>query len=792
MVGYQFAKDFNITDPNKKDAAWANPLITEMRTYMEWFVDPKEAALNYDYLYGRQTVKRYKDKFKKPDDMPFAFEPLGVFEKYRNILMAEREKAGIYINLEAIDPSAQADKADERKLLKNRRFIDDTMTGLQQSMGLPPFSMMNEKDKKGGKMFKGNIGLFDELGLNDKSTEDVAYFFKTYFRLDTEIEAEQIVNYFVKYHELQEFLKYWCDDIFAVKALASRVFTNRFTYTPSFRYIKPHKLKWIKGIRSDGKDAKAFNIEEPLTINEFASMLETDLTDEDIDWFLTSANWWNNTTYDGIEFSNGTRRNCNGGEVCSNAIGYDAFKELKIGVGYIEFKSRNAEAQKVGLNRKGAFRSMDIAVDRPLSKNTKYKKQVDTWETTYKSYYVATSQTTQRLYDFGPLTGMVTEGAEDEYSNFSFQVYKFAGQSAVQIARPHIDNIHDAWFRYLWVLNKIKPNGRTLNYNAIVSVAKKLFKQDDEGNAVMKYTKMMNDSIDDFYTNDTANPNLGGGQNPHFERRNSVDDAIKIFTDIIKEQQNEIGEKLGINSIREAYSPSPNDGYKLQMQALAQSRNATEYVSRMIMSVLTNYAKHTLQIVQNLIEFRSSRYHKVLERALGTKTIETVASLKKVPLHKFGIFVDSFNTDLDKKKLQDEAFQAWQNKDIDYKTYQLILAIDNRKKAAQILAYEFKRGEDRKREDAEIAQRNLMQVENDKRQWDYKIKQLEGMLTIGKQTEANKGLISVEQLDGKVKIILKQMGLSAEPDKQNARAEAKLREHQGIKDIDHATETLTG
>jgi hypothetical protein len=68
-------------------------------------------------------------------------------------------------------------------------------------------------------------------------------------------------------------------------------------------------------------------------------------------------------------------------------------------------------------------------------------------------------------------------------------------------------------------------------------------------------------------------PSSGGGQNPHFDKPNGLDEMVKELWDVMMKEEDQIGTKLGVNAIREAYSPSPNDGYKLQMQALAQSRN---------------------------------------------------------------------------------------------------------------------------------------------------------------------------------------------------------------------------
>lgn len=782
LTGTKFVAEYYERDKSKKDKEWAQLIVTHLRTFMTTpIVSRERATLNRQYLHSTQSMQKHKDKFKNPDKMPFKFEPLALFEKFKNILTAEREKADIYINLNSIDPSIKGDKDYDLKLLKGKGFIEGIMSYLQTGIGLPPYKLMEDKDQDGKKMSKGNLSQFNDMSLNAADADDVAFFFKTYYRLDIEIQAEEIVNYFVKYKELREFLKYWCYDVLAVKAIAGRVYANEFTFMPDYRYIKPENVYAIKGLRNDFKDAKAILHEENITIHDAFARIGAELTDAELYQVMHGVNFRHSTSYDGIDYGHYKYP-----ERSENAIGYNELMNMTIGCGYIEWKSMNNDARKEGKTEDlGNFKSIPVKPDYKVE-SPNYKKVNNFYQTTYKCYYITTSSNQQRIYKFGELFDQATEGADDEYSNFSFQLYVEPGPSAVEVAMPHIDTIHDAYFRAVWVLNKAKPKGTRYNYNVVAKIATQMYKGEgmNERSAVMKYIRSMADSIDDFYVNDTLNPNVGGGQNPHFDKPNGIDKVLVELYDVMTKEEGNISSKLAINSIREAYSPSPNDGYKLQMQTLAQSRNATEYMSRMIMSVLENFAKHTLQVVQDLIHLYPERAKRVLTKALGKEAVELMSNFERIGLHKFGIFIDTFNTDIERNQEKKNAYDAWNNKEIDYQTYLLISSIDNWKRAAQILAYEKNKAEKIKEKQMVMMEEQKRMTDNNKAMIDANMAKLKGSIEMAKQKVANAGPVEVANINGQVEIKKKQMTIDAEPEKAGVRTDAKVKELNAKQDIE--------
>lgn len=782
-VSYEFKRDYNELDPQKKKGKegleWADRLVRQFRIMAEPLVDNRKAAINRSYLYGVQDVKQYKDRFKQPDDLPFKFEPLKLFEKYRNILTAEREKAGIYIQLNALDPTAQQERDYDKKLLTNASFIEGVASYMNYAKGLPKFDLSQYTKPDGQKPAKGNLDTFKEMQLDPNNSSDIAYFFRTHWRLNTEAEAEDAVNYFIRLNTVQEYIKDWCDDIMACKAICGRTYTDEMNFTPKDVYIKPEYVKWIPGQGRDGRDAKCIMVEENMTVGDFLSRTATKITAENVKQIIDSVNYIAGTAYDGIAFSNGATT-----EGCTNSCNYDQFLSMKIGVGYVEWKSVDATVIKKGITPEGNFHAWEKAYEWKPSEDSGYERESIFNMVTYKAYYVMHTSGTHTIVKFGKLFNMETYGPEDEYSAFSFQIYKEAGPTAIDVCKQFIDNAHDAWYKFNWIMLKAKPSGRSYNYNVIAKIASKVFKEDPEENGVMKVISMFQDSINDFYVNDSLNANVGGGQNPHFELKNGMDDAVKDLYEIFKAQQELMSEKLGINAIREAYSPNPNDGYKLQMQTLQQSRNASEYISRMIMSVLNHKAKSYLNIVQGLIEFKGSQGYENIERALGIKSIWSMQALKRMPLHKFGIMVESFNTDIERAELKQEAKEAWLKGEIPYHVYLLVRNIDNYKKAAQTLAYEKAKEVERKQQEAEKAHTQKMEADRQMHEMLMQRLQFEQDGKMALQDKVNEGIIAAAEIQADSRRDVKQMQVDSEPMKSQVRTQSRLAEEEGKKRIE--------
>ena len=119
-------------DSRKKNEQWADKLISHFRNNWENLIDEHKAQNGMRYLLSNNDMKRVTEMFKDPKETGMNFVPIAIMEKLRNILIAERNKAGIHIGLHAIDTSAKIEKDADYTLLKNRAEIEGIMSSLQK------------------------------------------------------------------------------------------------------------------------------------------------------------------------------------------------------------------------------------------------------------------------------------------------------------------------------------------------------------------------------------------------------------------------------------------------------------------------------------------------------------------------------------------------------------------------------------------------------------------------------------------------------------------------------------
>lgn len=789
---------FNETNEEKKDAAWGDTVVTHLRQHMEPLVKSTDYWENMALMLGEQDMANVKALFKDPGSSGASFLAIAVMEKIRNVIISENENAGISINLKSIDPTATNKTQHDKELLANRKVIEVMLSQMQQSIGGPPFSLQNEKDGDGKSLFGGNVEMFDKMGLDDNSMEDLDYYFATYYRLRHEIAAEAPVNFFIKYNELAENIALYVNDILASKRLSAKVYVNEITGAIDYKYLCPASVNFVGGKRRDLNDAIAKNYEENISVGDFIKLVGADFDlKNDLEVLLQAANATNGTTYTGIirnadtrvyafetvdpNGAVGTNMHC-GSYGTGNVCNYSSFLEMSVGVGYIEWKSINASTQKeTQKNSIGNPSIFPAKADRNMTATSMYNLVTRYTETTFKSYYLILGAGTQRLYKYGKLAYQMIEGAEDEYSSFSIVTYREKGKPAVKVAEPFIIMIQKAWAKFEHLVAAAKPPGRAYNYDSLVKIAQNMVPELGEKQGIDMVMKMFFDGSNELYTAPTTEEGkiTGGGNQSSFELPHGLSKTALDFKTIIDYAFSMINDQLGISNLRDGGQPDARDGYKLSMQALQYSHNATQYIRSMMMNFLDNIAKRTLSYTQDIIKFRSKNSipYKFMLQGLGDQVVNDM-SLLEVPLHRYGIFVEALNTKFEREEVKQMAGQALANKQIGYEQWLLISDIATPKKAVMILAYETKRKE---RIAAQQQQQQNQQAMEMQQQADAAKAQMQQAKTAGEiEVENVKGgyMVKVAEIYAHADLAKQSLKDSAKPGEIDSRKNAAIEESQ--------------
>jgi hypothetical protein len=227
-LAYELYRD--ISTP--KDAVWADKSLTIIRRDAVPLVNQVRCRENKRYLDSMQPMEDIRNGFKdKKFKERLAFDPLGIWEPFKNTLVEDILKNPPRAELKATDPTAITDRKKDISLLKNRKIIEGDISKYQQQIGLPGYKYDYNK-------FKGNVEEFDNKGLNENDPEDLTFYEENLQRLNYEIAGQSVLNNVMKMCRFdQDIAMKAVRDILAVKALCIQVYVDKITGELKTKYL---------------------------------------------------------------------------------------------------------------------------------------------------------------------------------------------------------------------------------------------------------------------------------------------------------------------------------------------------------------------------------------------------------------------------------------------------------------------------------------------------------------------------------------------------------------------------
>jgi hypothetical protein len=785
------AEVYKEVDPSKKDAVWANNVISIYRRDWRSFVNRERSIVNNALLDSRQSMEKieqsFKDKsFKKLIDR---FDPLGIMEAYKNALIEELTKNPPKAELKATDPSAISERKSDIELLKNRKIIEGDISKAQQQIKLPAYKMDYNK-------FKGNVEQFDKSGLNDNDPEDITYYEENEQRLNYEIAGQLVSNNIMKLNRFDEDkIRNLARNVLGLKAIVLQTYVDKITGEIKYQYIYPETAYGIFGDSNDGHDNICQGWQDNKTVMEWLQMVGDDF-DFERDWrqLLWAINYTNPANkYTGF-IRNNVTFDCCGNETWMRDGGMEGLKSnlcdwtlafsYKICMGYIEWNSLEVTATYLFKKDNPGY-VVDMV---PYSYDLKKKKQIKEYEKEswyqqqwYGSYFLATTSITQWIYGFSKVYYQTLHGANDEYSSGSMVFYQEQGLSAVEIAMPYIKMANFAFYRMLWCVTKAKPDADQVILEEMIKVSKglqRLYPQtstnkvaDPIDNILKKYIQFREEHFIEL----RSYPQIEGktiAQLPSLEKKhNGLDPVAIAMQAVVSWAESQISQKIGINPMRIGMNPPSRESNKSEMQSIEYSINSTGYVYRMLQYLKERVATITLNYAQDIVKFKDAIPYKWLKKLLGNESFDAISLLDNFSAHRYGMFIRDYNTGLDKQRIIQAADMALQQKTIDIIQWSLITQTEDYKKGIKLIGL-FQRKKDKKDrlqklQDMKIEQETQQQkyeqekdLINTKGQWDLK-----------KAQEEKEGFIQAAKINSEGRIQVKEIGVSHEGEKQAAKSE---------------------
>lgn len=785
---------YNNLDPAKKTPEWANGVITVMRRDWRKLINVSRAWADRAIMFSVQELQDVKNSFDDEDfKKSVKFLPLPILEPMINAIVEEITRNPPKAELRATDPTAVNERKEDIELLKNRKILENDRTELQSRVfgeGFPGYKVPYDK-------FSGNVEEFDKMGLQSDDDDDVNFYEQNLQRLKAEIAGQSVINSVFKNNRFDKTTtRKLVKDIFAFKAACVQSYVDEITGEIKNKYIDSQSAYGIFGETNDGKDDICRGWQDSITIMEWLQMVGSEFVFErDWRYLLWGINYCNIRKFTGF-IRNGVPFDCCGNVGWMNEMGMDGVLEsnlidwsqaytYKVYCGYIEWRSPEASVTFLKNQNNPTFLDT-IPYDYLLKKKQikeGYEKESRYTMPWYKAFFIATTNVSQWIWNYGKVYHQSTYGSNDEYSNGTLCYYQEEGISATEVARTYLQTANFTFYRMLWVIYKAKPDAEEYVWEELLQLAGNVKRNFNQGgdNKTRDFKQVIGDLIKYMrqkHVRIRTYPRVEGRavqQIYPIERKNSggLDPIALSMQAVTAWAEAQIAEKIGLNQMRLGQNPPSRESTKSEENAVNYSLSTTGYFYRMVQYIKEHLAVCTLNFAQDIIKFKSSLPYKWLLNQIGTEQFENLKVLDKFSTHRMSLFIDDYNTTIDKQDIKANASFALQNVEITYPQWFMVTQTDDPKRAAMLLGH-YKLQERKRLEKAEMDKVTAQgQVAKDTH--DMKMEEIdaEGSWRLKVEQEKSRSFILSTQIQAQNKVEVKQLQNSNEPVKAAVDAAAQ-------------------
>lgn len=705
---------YKVMDGAKKDAKYISTSISTIRRDWRNLKSPETMRENKAILFSQQSmdkiIKQFKDKqFKKETD----FIPLGIWNRIVNTIVEEITKNPPKIELRANDATALSDKKEDITRLRLKAMHEDNINAVNKKVGLQPYAVGYDK-------FKSNVDEFVRLNLNPSDPEDVEFFERSgYQRLKSEIAGQKLINAIFKINKFdEEIIRDFVLDILSALAVCAQVYVDQITGEIKINRIYPEEAYGIWGDKRDGSDDIAKGYVTNLTLREWLGRVGNEFK-MDRDWvqLLWALNYANSQKYTGFQIGNmrysiyDTQWGVSADEIRNNGItdrsggllNWNTAWTYKIYSGYVEWSSPEVTGKYLEQLRTGEIVATDFNYEGFL-KDSKENKEYQTvsyyQEQMYKSYFIATSSTSQWEYNWGKVHYSQLYGANDEYAKGTLWYYRMEGTPAAEISKFYVELANLTAYRMKWVVYHSKPKKEQYVIEELIKVAKNMQRMYPQGTSqsVPTVDNILTDLIKwkrENFIDLRSFPEIEGKTYPMLTpqegSREGLDPLAIALQSVEEWAERQIAEKIGLNDIRLGEQQNKRAGLGQNQMETQSSYNSTGYIYRMIQFPKESIATIILNYAQDIIKFEDTLPYKYLLKMLGDGEFHNIAKLEDFAAHRYGIFVDNFTSKIEKQALMGAAQQAVEKGQISFTEYGILLREEDVMKALQLLdLYKYK------------------------------------------------------------------------------------------------------
>ena len=616
------------------------------------------------YARGEQSIQKYKDELSINGDMSYLnldWKPVPIIPKFVDIVVNGIAERTYDIKAYSQDPYG---------VQKRTSYMQSLMVDMET---IPITEFIKENF---------GIDLYNtpknQLPEND---EELQLHMQLNYKQAIEIAEEQAITTVFNQNNYELTKKRFYYDL---AVIGMGCVKNVFSQSEGIKieYVDPAHLVYSHSESPYFDDLYYIGEIKSVNINDLKKDFP-DLTNEDIDVLTKNgSNKFNTNRY--------TQQ-------------YDKKDNNFIEVLYFNYKSYMNEVYKVKETATGAEKIIkkSDAFNPPTTKGLKFERIARNIEVLYEGVYIPGAK---KLLKWNLCENMLREKSDANkvklnYSLVAPRLYNGKVESLVSRITGFADMIQLTHLKIQQILARMVPDGVYVDADGLAEV--------DLGNGT-NYNPQ--EALNMFFQTGsiigrsfTSDGDMNPGKIPIQEINNSAGTGkLAALISTYNYYMQMIRDATGLNEARDASTPDRNALVGIQKLAAANSNTATRHILQSGLFLTAETAEKVALRISDVLEYSPTA--NAFIQSIGAHNVATLAELKELHLHDFGIFIELEPDEEEKQTLENNIQVAIGQNNIELEDAIDIRMIKNVKLANQLLKLRRKRKSQR---DQKIAQQNI-------------------------------------------------------------------------------------
>ena len=595
------------------------------------------------YARGEQSIKKYKDELSINGDLSYLnldWKPVPIIPKFVDIVVNGIAERAYGLKAFSVDPIASKKRTEYVDDMLNDMFASEFAAKIEKSLGINTLSNPKEEIPE--------------------SEEELNLHMQLNYKQSIELAQEQAIDNVFNLNKY-ELLKKRLDYDIAVLGIGA--VKNSFNTAEGIKleYVDPSDLVYSYTDSPYFDDLYYVGEVRRVSLVELKKQFPQ-LTNEDIEEIEGKGD----------------------GSVLYNQIGTNSADKNFVNVLYFEYKTFQNQVYKIKETTSGADKAIkkDDTFNPPKDSRARFEKVNRSIECLYTGAKIVGHD---KLLKWQKAVNMTRPKSDITKVQMSYnivapRVYKGKTESLVSRMTSFADMIQITHLKLQQVLSRMVPDGVYLDADGLAEV--------DLGNGTnynpQEALNMYFQTGSVIGRSMTQDGEFNNGRVPIQELRagaggSKIQSLIQSYNYYLQMMR----DVTGLNEARDGSTPDRNALVGLQKLAAANSNTATRHILQAGLYLTLKTAEAISLRISDVLEFSNTKTSFV--QSLGKVDVATLAEIKDLHIHDFGIFLELSPDEEEKQLLENNIQMAISQKQIELEDAIDVREIRNLKLANQLL-----------------------------------------------------------------------------------------------------------